>query len=152
MRALVPLAVAAVLAVDPTSASAYRAGAGTFGGTGHTNVPIGTVPAPAALGIAGSATLYGPYGNLSAAGFDNGTVVPCQLQTNGTESTAAGFGALYGNCGPVAFDRCAYVRVVAVWSVACSNGTTAEWVFSPHQMNPITSFTVTGTISYAVAP
>lgn len=152
MRALVPLAAAAALTVAAPPAGAYRIGAATFAGSGVANPGIGTLPAMTTLGISGTATLYGPYGGPTTAGFDNGRVVTCGLQANGTESAALGFGAIYGACGPVPFDRCTYVRVLAAWTVACANGTTAEWVFRPHGTSPVTSYDLAGTITYALVP
>lgn len=152
MRALAIAVAAAALTVNAPSAHAYRVGVGQMLGGGKANPGIPTTPTPNAIVVFGDATLFGAYGNLTEAGSDVGEPVTCNLVGNGTESTAFGVGGLIGWCGPVLFDTCAYVRVAVSWTVVCPNGTTAEWVFTPHQTNPTVTFSLAGTIHYTHVP
>lgn len=101
-------------------------------------------------------------GTATAVGSDSSVGNPTPQYScsfTGTDlfgTVAEGVGTVSGNCGPLAFSLCAFVREAAIVEVACGgvvNAAAAVCAFRPVDTLPTTAYTlVCGAVAATTAP
>jgi hypothetical protein len=130
-------------------AAAASADAAVIQGHGTISPGLTPVPTQQSISFTGTATVVGTDGVLAT--------YPCSFTgTDLAGSLAAGVGTVKGNCGPLDFTTCVFVRIGAEVQVICADtGVSvgaAVCVFQPDQINPTTSYTLTCGAVAAEAP
>lgn len=128
--------VAAGLPTAPASALTWEAGVVTGTGT-ISSFAATAAPRPATVSFTGTVTLIGTQ--------------PCSMSGPAAfESMEAGAGVLSGTCGTVPMS-CLYERAGVAMTWECTTSTTGvlvgAFVYRPFDVNPTTSFDLTGVLA-----
>lgn len=141
LRAAVAAAMPLVLVSGDPATAAY-ADAMIVQGSGAISPGVSLIPTPQSISFGGTAVVVGTNGVLA--------VHSCSFSGTLVATVLGGTGSISGSCGPIPFDDCVVVAVVASWSIACQDAARAgaqglECVFRVHQVFPTTSYDITCT-------